>query len=53
MNIDCEKMLTNLDNSTDDYNDHLQKNMILQVIPQIFCEVLIGGVKFLDSDVFF
>ena len=37
MNIDCERMLTNLDISTDDYNGHLQKNMILQDIEQIFC----------------
>ena len=43
INIDCEIMLTNLDNSTDDYNGHLQKIMILQVIQQIFCEMLIGG----------
>ena len=45
-------MLTNLDNSTDDYNGHLQKIMILKVIQQIFCEMLIGG-KHLNSDVFF
>ena len=28
MNIDCDRMLTNLDNSTDDYNGHIQKNML-------------------------
>ena len=43
MNIDCEIMLTNLDNSTYDYNGHLQIIMILQVIQQIFCEMLIEG----------
>ena len=43
--MDCEKMLTNLDNSIDDYNGNLQKIMILQVIQQILCEMLIGGGK--------
>ena len=45
MNIDCDRMLTNLDNSTEDYNGHLQEIMILQVIQQIFFEMLIGGKK--------
>ena len=45
MNINCERILTNLDNSTYDYNGHLQKIMILRVIQQIFCEMLIGGEK--------
>ena len=52
MNIDCEILLTNLENSTDDYNGNLQKIMILQVIQQILCEMLIGG-KIVNSDVFF
>ena len=30
MNIDSEKILTNLDNSIDDHNGNLQKIMILQ-----------------------
>ena len=45
MNIECEIVLKNLDNRTDDYNCHLQKIMILQVIQQIFCEMFIGGKK--------
>ena len=45
MNIDCDRMLTNIDNSIDDYNGHIQKIMILQVIQQIFSEMLIGGRK--------
>ena len=53
MNIDCERILTNLDNSTDDYNGHLQKIMILQVIQHILCEMLIGGKKIVNSDLFF
>ena len=53
MNIDCEIMLTNMDNSTDDYNGHLQKSMILQMIQQIFCEMLIGGEKITKSNGFF
>ena len=36
MNIDCDRMLTNLDKSIDYYNGHIQKIMILQVIQQIF-----------------
>ena len=43
-------MLTNLDNSLDDYNSHIQKIMILQVIQQMFCEILIGGRKVVNSD---
>ena len=50
MNIDCDIMLTNIDNSLDDYNIHIQKIMILQVIQQIFCEMLIGGRKVVNSD---
>ena len=53
MNIDCDRMLTNLDNSIDDYNGHIQKIMILQVIEQIFCEILIGGRKIVNSDYIF
>ena len=43
-------MLTNLDNSIDDYNGHIQKIMILQVIQHIFCEMLIGRRNILNSD---
>ena len=50
MNIDCNRMLTNLDRSTDNYNGHIQKIMILQVIQQIFFEILIGGRKIVNSD---
>ena len=50
MNIDCDRMLTNIDNSTDDYNGHIQKIMILQVIQQIFCEILKGGKQIVNSD---
>ena len=50
MNIDCENVLENLDNSTYDYRGHIQKIMILQVIQLIFCEMLIGGRKIVNSD---
>ena len=50
VNIDCDRMLTNIDNSIDDYNGHIQKIMILQVIQQIFCEMLIGGRKIVNND---
>ena len=53
MNIDCDIMLTNIDNSLDEYNSHIQKIMILQVIQQIFCEMLIGGRKVVNSNKFF
>ena len=53
MNIGCVNVLANLDNSTYDYRGYLQKIMILQVIQQIFCEMLIGGRKIVNSDVFF
>ena len=41
-----------MDNSIDNYNGNLQKIMILQVIQQIFCEMIIGGRKIVKSDVF-
>ena len=47
------KIIENLDNSTGDYNGYVQKIMILQVIQQIFCEMLIGERKIVNSDVFF
>ena len=50
MNIDCDMMLRNLDNSLDDYNSHIQKIMILKVIQNMFCEMLIGGRKVVNSD---
>ena len=53
MNIYCDIMLTNIDNSLDYYNSHIQKIMILQVILHIFCEMLIGGRKVLNSDKLF
>ena len=53
MNIDCEKNIENTDNRKDDYRGYTQKIMILQVIQQIFCEMLIGGRKFVNSDMFF
>ena len=53
MNIDCKIYIENLDNNTDDYNGYVHKIMILQVIKQIFCEMLIGGRKIVNGDVFF
>ena len=50
MNIDCDMMLRNLDNILDDYNSHIQKIMILKVIQNMFCEMLIGGRKVVNSD---
>ena len=42
-----------MDNSEDDYRGYIKKIMILQVIQQIFCEMLIGGRKIVNSDIFF
>ena len=50
MNIDCDMMLRNIDNSLDNYNRHIQKIMILQVTQKMFCEMLIGGRKVVNSD---
>ena len=50
MNIDCDILLTNIDNSLDDYNGKIQKILILQVIQHFFCEMLIGGRKTVNSD---
>ena len=50
MNVNYDRMLTNIDNSIDDYNGHIKKVMIPQVIQQIFCEMLIGGRKIVNSD---
>ena len=52
MNIDCDKIIENMDNIEDDYRGYIQKIMILQVIQQIFCEILIGGKRNVDSDMF-
>ena len=52
MNIDCEKIIENMDNRIDYCNGYVHKVMILQVIQQIFCEMLIGGKKIVNSDVF-
>ena len=53
MNIDCEKIIENMDNSEDDYIGYIQKIMILQVIQLIFCKNLIGGRKIVNNDIFF
>ena len=52
MNIDCEKITEHMDNSEYDYRGYIQKIMILQVIQQIFCEMLIGRGKNVNSDMF-
>ena len=42
-----------MNNSKDYYRGYIQKIMILQVIQHIFCEMLIGGRKIVNSDMFF
>ena len=41
-----------MDNREDYYRGYIQKIMILQVIQQIFCEMLIGERKIVNSDIF-
>ena len=43
MNIDCEKLVNNLDDSEDDFRIYFQKIVILRFVQQLFCEMLIGG----------
>ena len=50
MNIYCEKIIEHMDNSKDDYKGYITKFMILQVIQHIFCEILIGGRKIVNSN---
>ena len=52
-NIDYEKIIEHMDNIEDNYREYEQKIMILQVIQQIFCEILIGRRKFVNSDICF
>ena len=42
-----------MDNIEDDYSGYNQKIMILQVIQQIFSEIVISGRKIVNSDMFF
>ena len=42
-----------MDNSEDYFRGYVQKIMKLQVIQHIFCEMLIGGRKIVNSDIFF
>ena len=42
MNIDCDKIIENMDNSEYDSMGFITKIMILQVIQKISCEMLIG-----------
>ena len=53
MNINCDLFLENLDNITDGCIGYLQKIIIPQVIQHIYCEMLIGGRKIVNSNVFF
>ena len=46
MNMDYENFIEHTNNSENDYRGYVQKIMILQVIQQIFCEMLIGGIFF-------
>ena len=53
MNIDCDIILTNLDNILDDYNGHIQKIMILQVIQQIFVKYYLEKKNVNSDDIFY
>ena len=47
------KVIENLDNITDDYRGYIQKIITLQAIQQVFKEMLVGGKKIVNSDIFF
>ena len=53
MNIYCEKITKNMDNIEYDYRCYIQRIIIMQVIQLIFCEMLIGGRKIVNSDIIF
>ena len=46
-------MINNLDDSEDNFRSYFQKIVILQIIKQIFCEMLIGGRKIVHPDSLF
>ena len=52
MNINCKKHIENLDNSEYYYKGCIQKMIKLQVVQHICCEVLIGGIKIVYTDMF-
>ena len=51
MNIYYENMIERIGNSEDDYRGYIQRIIIMQVIQLIFCEMLIGGRKIVNSDI--
>ena len=53
MNIDCEKIIDDLDGSEDEFISYFQKILIMRVIQQIFYEMLICGRKLVYTDSFF
>ena len=52
MDIDFEKYIEHMDNSENNFRGCIQKIIILQVIQQICCEMLTGGRKIVNSDIF-
>ena len=44
MNIDCEKIIEQLDDSEDEFASKFQNIMIMQEIKRFFGERLIGGI---------
>ena len=53
MNIDCEKMINNFDDSGEHFRSYFEKIVILRVVQKIFCEMLIGRRNFIYTDSFF
>ena len=53
MNIDCDKITEDLEDSEDELSSNFQKILILRVVQHIFCELLIGGGGIVNSDLFF
>ena len=52
-NIDCDKIIEELDKIENGFSSIFQKILILRVVQQFFCEMLIGGRKTVFTNSFF
>ena len=52
MNINCNKIIENLDNSEDDYRGYIPKHYDIASHPTDFCEMLIGGRNIVNTGIF-
>ena len=52
LNIDCNKIIEEIDDREDEFTNNIQKTLIMRVIQKCFCEMLIGGRKTIYTDSF-